>query len=74
MCYTFNIQLQFAGFSISPEPLQRNRCLRDDYVRGVKLYQSNFMVFVDETGCGRSGYGLRGHREKSQKLLVRGCR
>ena len=33
--------------------LQRDQCLRHDFVRDVSLYQSNFMVFVDETGCDR---------------------
>ena len=60
--------------------LQRDQCLRHDYVRDVSLYQSNFKVFVDETGCDRRdmhrkyGYGLRGKRVKSQQLLVRGER
>ena len=60
--------------------LQRDQCLRDAYVRDVSLYQNNFMVFVDETGCDRRdihrkyGYGLCGKRVKSQQLLVRGER
>ena len=60
--------------------LQRDYQLRSKYMNDISLYRSNVLVFVDETGCDRRdalrkyGYGLRGHREKSQKLLVRGER
>ena len=56
--------------------LQRDQCLRDAYVRDVSLYQSNFMVFIDETGCDRRdihrkyGYGLRKPPLKQVALSV----
>ena len=60
--------------------LQRDQCIRNAYIRDVSLYQSNFMVFVDETGCDKRdinrkyGYGLHGKRVRRQQLLVRGER
>ena len=46
----------------------------------TSLFNSDMMVFVDESGCDhrdairKYGYGLRGKPVKSQKLLVRGHR
>ena len=58
--------------------LQRDEELRVIFKSDVSLYESHFMIFIDETGCDRRhsllkyGYGVQGKPVKCQKLLVRG--
>lgn len=57
---------------------QRDKEIRSMYQSEVSLYESHFIIFIDETGCDRRhslrkyGYGLRGRPVRCQKLLVRG--
>ena len=59
---------------------QQDQYLRSTFVSDVSIYDSKFLVFIDETGCDRRdalrkyGYGLRGKPVKCHKLLVRGER
>ena len=60
--------------------LQRDQELRSTFLSDVSIYDSQNLVFIDETGCDkkdairRYGYGLRGKPVQCQKLLVRGKR
>lgn len=58
--------------------LQRDEHLRAQFSADVSLYNTEMLVFLDETGTDRrdtfrkKGYSFRGKPARAQKLLVRG--
>ncbi len=60
--------------------LQRNECLRQQYITDMSVYSPEMLIFVDETGTDRRntirkcGYSMRGKPLKNYSLLVRGER
>jgi len=75
--YTFLKKSNFTRKKLKLSVIQRDNFIREQFITDVSLYIRDMLVFIDETGTGRSdslrkeGYSLRGMPVRAQKLPAR---
>ena len=71
-------QSRFTRQRLRIAAIQRDEFLRQQYISEVSIYNSEMLIFLDETGADRRnalqryGYSMRGKPIVSHQLLVRG--
>ena len=74
----FLARVNFTRQKMRYAALQRDKQLRSQFVSDVSMYNSDMIIFLDESGCDRRdymrkyGYSLRGQPPVCHKILARG--
>lgn len=72
-------QSGFTRQKIRISALQKDELLRQQYIKDVSIYNTEMLIFLDQTGADRRnalrryGYSMRSKPIVSHELLVRGC-